>query len=530
VTVTGRRLGAALGALLIIAAGLIDGSVARGAVLVRTFRVAPQGVDPNGPSGQPSLSADSRYVTFASAASNLGPFIGHPHVSNIYRFDFRTGLATLISGAPGGASGNAPSTTPSISGDGQEVAFASQATNLVAGTPRHVSEIFVRAGNGPVQLVSIGFGGAQPDGDCTQPVLSADGRFLAFTSSADNLIAGDDNAASDVFLADLSTGTLQRVSVSSDGFQGQGDSYNPSISADGGLVSFTSGAGDLVRRDRNRVPDVFTYDRISGITRRISVSSRGREQNASVAAPFTQISDLSADGHYVVFDSDATNLVSGDTNGHTDVFRRDLFTRRTSRVSTSSLLQQGNNDSFAPATSADGRVTVFESFADNLASPWTPNENVFAQDQITGTVLSADVGPRGQVRGPELDPELLQRPAVSADGQLLAFTSGADNLVPNDYNGTDDLFVRVITPPVTTIVRAPPPTTGDRRPVVEFRGNNALARFGLCQIDGRRLICPAGRPFRLPKLRRGAHVLKVFAGAPGTLFDPQGAVIQFTES
>ncbi len=525
-----RCLGAAFGALLVIAAGMIDGSAAWGAVLIRTYRVAPAGVDPNGPSGQPSISANSRYLAFASQASNLGPVIGHLHVANIYRFDFRTGLAALISNAPSGASGNGASSTPSISGDGQEVAFVSQASNLVGGTPRHISEIFVRAGTGRVRLVSIGFGGVQPDGDSTQPALSADGRFLAFTSTADNLIAGDDNAASDVFLADLRTGTVQRVSVSSGGAQAHGDSYNPSISADGSLVSFTSAANDLVGGDHNRVPDVFTHDRIHGITRRVSVSSRGREQNAAVPAPFTQISDLSADGRYVVFDSDATNLVSGDTNGHTDVFRRDLATGRTSRVSTSSLQQQGNNDSFAPATSADGRVTVFESFADNLASPWAPNENVFAADQVTGTVLSADVGPQGQARGPELDPELLQRPAVSADGQLLAFTSGANNLVPNDYNGTDDLFVRLISPPVTTIVKAPPSRTGDRRPLVEFRGNNALVNFGLCQLDGRRQMCPAGRPFRLPKLRRGAHVLKISAAAPGTLFDPQAAVVRFTET
>ncbi len=527
---TVRRLGGALVALVVVATGLIDGTTARGAVLVRTFRVAPAGVDPNGPSGQPSISADSRYVAFASEASNLGPLIGHPFVSNIYRFDFRTGQATLISSAPAGASGNQPSSEPSISGDGQEVAFVSQATNLVAGTPRPVSEIFVRAGSGPVRVVTVGFGGVQPDDDSSQPALSADGRFLAFTSSADNLIAGDDNAASDVFLADLANGTIQRVSVTNGGFQARGASYNPSISADGSLVSFTSAASNLVRGDHNRVPDVFTYDRLTGITRRVSVSSRGREQNASVASPFTQISDLSADGRYVVFDSDATNLVSGDSNDHTDVFRRDLATGRTSRVSVNSLLQQGDNDSFAPSTSADGRVTVFESFADNLASPWTPNENVFAADQLTNTVLNADVGPRGQPRGPEVDPELLQRPAVSADGQVIVFTSGADNLVPNDYNGTDDLFVRVLTPPVTTIVRAPPATTGDRRPVVEFRGSNALARFGLCQLDGRRQMCPAGRPFRLPKLRRGPHVLRIFAGDPGTLFDPQGAVVHFTES
>ncbi len=446
---TPRRIGASLAALLTIAFAVIQAGTARGAALPRTFRVAPTGVDPNGPSGEPSISGDSRFVAFASVASNLGPVITHPRVSNIYVFDFGTGRARLVSSAPAGASGDGVSTSPSISADGQVTAFVSQARNLVAGTPKRVSEIFFRAGGGPVRLASVGFGGVQPDADSAGPVLSADGRFLAFTSSADNLIAGDDNAASDVFVADLSAGTIERVSVSGGGFQARGASYNPSISADGRLVSFTSAASNLVRGDHNHVPDVFVHDRTTGATRRVSVSSRGKEQNASVAPPFTQISDLSADGRSVVFDSDAGNLVAGDTNGHTDVFRRNLLTGRTTRVSVSSRRRQGDNDSFAPATSADGRVTVFESFADNLASPWAPNENVFAADQSTNTVLNADVTPQGQARGPELDPQLLQRPAVSADGQVVAFTSGADNLVPGDYNGTDDLFVRVITPPLS---------------------------------------------------------------------------------
>jgi Tol biopolymer transport system component len=515
--------------LATIATAALAAGAARGDSLIRTYRIAPPGVDPNGPSGQPSIGGSGRYVAFASQATNLGPAVGNSRTSNVYVFDFNTGRVRLISSDPSGAPGNGPSTTPSISADGRVVAFASSATNLVAGTPSRISEIFVRTGTAPVRLVSVAFGGVQPDADSTQPVVSANGRYVAFTSSADDLIAGDDNAASDVFVVDLATGKLQRASVSSAGYQGDGASYNPSISADGQLVAFTSAATNFVNGDRNRVPDVFVHNIGTGQTVRVTISSRGREQNASVIPPFTQVSDLSADGHLVVFDSNATNLAPGSGGGHTNVFRHDLLTGQTSLVSMNSLLQQGNNDSFSPATSADGRVTVFESFADNLASPWTPSENIFAQDGLTQTTLTADVAPDGGPRGQELSAQLLQQAAVSADGQLVAFTSGADNLVPDDYNGVNDLFVRVINPPATTIVQAPASSTTDRRPQVEFRGSNALATIGLCQLDGRRLMCPVGRQFRLPKLKRGPHVLDVRAADPGTLFDPQGVEVHFTE-
>jgi len=514
----------------VLAAHALGAAPARAAALVRTYLVAPAGVDPNGPSGDPSIGGDGRFVAFASVASNLGPVVGTRGISNVYLFDFVTGSATLISQGINGAPANAPSTTPSVSADGSTVAFASRASNLVPGTSRHLSEIFVRAATGAIRLITVGFGGVQPDADSTEPAISADGRFVAFTSDADNLIAGDQNGASDVFVVDLQTGTIQRVSVSTSGREANGASYNPSISGDGSLVSFTSDASNLVRGDHNHVPDVFVHDMATGVTKRVSVSSSGREQNASVPAPFTEISDLSADDHYVVFDSNATNLVRGTAVGHTNVFRRSLTTGRTALVSASSLSVAGDNDSFAPATSADGRVTVFESFADNLATPWVPDENVFAEDIATRTTSTVDVTPDGGPRGPELDAQLLQQAAVSADGQEVAFASGADNLVPGVYNGTDNLYVRMINPPSTTVVEAPPAVTGDPRPVVEFQGSDALARIGLCELDGRRLACPIGRPFRLPKVRRGSHVLKAYAADPGTLFDPQGVTVDFTES
>ena len=523
-------LGAVI-ATLLAAAAVAVGS-AHATVLVRTYRVAPPGIDPNGPSGEPSIGGGGLFVAFASFASNLGPLVGNAQISHVYLFDFLTGKATLISAGLLGAPANGTSTNPSVSTDGSVVAFASKATNLAPGTSRHLSDIFVRTGTGPVRLISVNFNGGQPDADSSQPAVSANGRYVAFTSAADDLVAGDDNAVSDIFVADLLTGRIQRVSVGANGAQANGASYNPSISADGSLVSFTSDATNLVRGDRNRVSDVFVRSLTTGVTSRVSVSSGGREQNAAVPQPFTELSDLSADGRYVVFDSNATNLARGATTGHTNVFRHSLVSGHTWLISESSLLQPGDNDSFAPATSADGGVTVFESFADNLASPWVPNENIFAQDFASGTTLTLDVAPDGSPRGPELDAQLLQQPAISADGQVVAFTSGADNLVAGAYNGTDNLYERVITPPTTTVVQAPPAPpalTTDRRPLVEFRGSNALATIGLCELDGHRLACPVGRPFRLPTVGRGRHVLKAYAADPGTRFDPVGVTVTFTE-
>jgi Tol biopolymer transport system component len=428
--------------LLIGFASLVsaNAAVARAAT---TVRVASPSVDPNGPSQQPSVSANGRFVAFSSRASNLGPVVGNQRVWNVYVYDRVTGRTTLVSSAQAGAPSNGDSTFPSISADGQVVAFASTATNLVAGTPKNVNEIYVRVGAGPIRVLTVGFGGVQPDGDSSQPVVSANGRFVAFTTSADDLIAGDDNSTSDVFVFDLVTGSLTRASLTSSGVQARGASYNPSISSDGHLISFTSGARNLTRGLRKRIPNVFVHDMNTRQTRLVSVSNRGREQNASIAPPFTQFSEISGDGRYVVFDSDATNLVTGDTNGHTDVFRRDLTNGRTILMSRNSRGREGNNDSFAPVTSQEGSVIAFESFADNLAAPWVPGPNIFASNAANSSASTVDVTAGGQARGPELERQLLQRPAMSADARVIAFVSGAANLVDGDYNGAEDVFLRV---------------------------------------------------------------------------------------
>lgn len=546
---------AALGALLAIAAALpalapaarlrARGAVnpraglatkaprAAGPQLIRTARVAPVGVDPNGPSQEPSLDASGQIVAFSSKASNLGPNVGLRPSFNIYRFDFRTNQATLISASAvhPGTAGNGNSTNPSMSADGSVVAFASTATNLVSIAHRRIDDIFVRIGGAPVRMVSVAFGGVQPDAPSTQPVVSGNGRFVAFTSSADNLVPGDDNAVSDVFLADLQMGTIRRVSLTSTGGQANAASYNPSIDADGQLVSFTSAATNLVpgRAKGAAKVQVYVRDLATGKTFRVSVSSHNKPQNASVPAGFTQYSSLSATGGAISFDSNATNLAPGPSGAHTEVFRRSLATGRTTLVSASPAGKPADNDSFYPAISADGNITVFDSFADNLAPAWAPVENVFAGDARTGGVMTADVSPSGGPRGPELDAQLLQHPAIAGNDQVMAFVSGADNLVGGDYNGADDVFVRAISPPSTDVVSAPP-TTSSPRPTFEFRGTLPLSSFALCVLDSHHFACPLGRPFQLPHVGGGRHTLHVEAGAPGTLYDPLGAIVTFTRS
>ena len=155
---------------------------------------------------------------------------------------------------------------------------------------------------------------------------------------------------------------------------------------------------------------------------------------------------------------------------------------------------------------------------------------MFAEDLQTDTIMTPDVAPDGSPRGMELDPQLLQHAAISGNGQTIGFVSGADNLVPGDYNGVDDVFLRAIAPPSTSVVIAPPAQTSDPRPTVEFSASSALSTSGICVLDGHRRICPIGRPFRLPRVGPGAHTLSVYAGAPGLLYDPVGATVSFTES
>ena len=208
---------------------------------------------------------------------------------------------------------------------------------------------------------SVGAGGAQGDGRSILPAISSDGRYVTFQSDAASLVAGDTNGVTDVFVHDRLTGTTERVSVDSAGAQGNGASSVPSISADGRYVAFLSDATNLVAGDTNGVSDVFVHDRTTGATERASVSTGGTQSDGGCGYVA-----ISPDGRFVAFGSLAANLVSGDTNGTGDVFLRDRTTGTTERVSVTTGGAQGNNFSGSPAVSADGRYVAFESRASNL--------------------------------------------------------------------------------------------------------------------------------------------------------------------
>ena len=216
-------------------------------------------------------------------------------------------------------------------------------------------------------VVSAAPDGANADNDSDTPSVSSDGRYVAFASSATNLVAGDTNGQRDVFVRDMSTGTVVRVSVDSDEAEANNDSSDPSISADGRFVAFRSGANDLVAGDTNASYDIFVRDLTNTTTVLVSVDSDEVQAGNDSGRP-----SISADGRFVAFESYATNLVAGDTNGSYDVFVRDLTSTTTVRVSVNSLGVQGNFGSFDPSISADGRYVGFESAATNLTTVTDP--------------------------------------------------------------------------------------------------------------------------------------------------------------
>ncbi len=487
-------------------------------VPVRTLLISnPPGKDSaNAASANPVLAAGGRVVIFDTSATNLGPDDPNGDVRDVIRHDLRTGQSHIIS-----AGGNGPSARPAASRSGQAVAFLSAASNLVEGDTNGVTDIFFRDAAGPIRPVSVAPDGSPANGPSWDPDISAGGQYVVFTSAATNLVDGDRNGQPDVFLHDILEGETIRLSVSSREVEGNGPSGAPAISADGRVVSFTSAASNLAAGDTNRVGDVFIRRVPPGRTARVSVSSgRQRQQNKAVAAPFIQISDISADGRYVVFDSDATNLVRRDANRRTDVFRHDRVTRRTELVSASTTNRQGNNDSVSPVITPNGRFVAFQSFAGNLAPGNVKGEDVFVRDLKIGATSIVNVPASGARRAPELVRQLLQRPAISESGTRVAFTSTARGLVDKDRNAFEDVFLRLLAPPRTLL--ATKPVRGSR-PWFSITADDPLATRFVCQIDtGKRFLCQAGR-FQLPDgLRKGRHEVGVRAGGVGMMFDPVG--------
>jgi cold shock CspA family protein len=316
-------------------------------------------------------------VAFESDATNLVSGDGNG-ARDVFVHDRTTGQTERASVDSSGVEGNAQSVAAAISGDGRFVAFQSSATNLVAGDTNGWPDVFVHDRvTGTTERVSVDSSGVQGNSDSHGPALSADGNLVAFWSYATNLVAGDTNLASDVFVHDRAAGTTERVSVDSAGVEGFAGSRSPSLSADGLLVAFDSSAKNLVSGDNNATDDVFVHDRTSGATERAGVDSTGVEGNKSSTLP-----SLSADGQSVAFQSYASNLVAGDANGRPDIFVHDRATGFTDRMSVDTSSGDGNGDSLYKSISSDGRVVAFSSLASDLVSGDTNAAwDVFARDR-----------------------------------------------------------------------------------------------------------------------------------------------------
>ena len=433
------------------------------------------GAQADGASGDFAISADGRFVAFQSTATNLVA-VDTNGQTDIFFHDRQTGTTELVSVDSLEAQSNGRSDEVVISANLRFVAFASIATNLVAADTNGSYDIFVRDRLlGTTMRVSVDSDGTQGDRHSWDMSISADGRFVAFSSDATNLVADDTNANRDIFIHDRDTDNdgifdesgavaTPRVSVDSFGAQGNGRSDGLSISADGRFVEFSSSA-NLVAGDTNGAEDIFVHDRQTGTTERISVDSLGAQANGFSSDG----NSISADGRFVAFESFASNLVAGDTNGTSDIFVRDRLLGTTTRVSVDSLGTQGNGRSEDFSISADGRFLGFQSLATNLvAGDTNGKKDVFVHDRQTGTTERVSVhsdGTPGNGGTEEV--------AFGAAGRFVAFGSDATNLVAGDTNGVADIFVHDRGPVTPEDQLAA--TTDDLQTIVDDNPGTAVA-------------------------------------------------------
>ncbi len=387
----------------------------------------------------PAISADGRYVAFDSKASNLVPGDGNGAMDVFVR-DLVAGTTRRVSVSSSGDAGNARSTAPAISEDGRFVAFQSFATNLVNEDNNGKVDVFLHdLSSGRTTLASLSSDGEQGNGASAVPSLSRNGRLVAFVSGASDMVDGDVNGQDDVFLRDIVAGMTTLVSVSSDGEQGNDASFNPSISSDGGSVVFNSLASNLVEGDAPGTIDIFLRDLDASATTRVNVSFTGGQDNGE---SFIVNDAISAHGRFVAFRSSADNLVPEDENAHVlDAFVRDMVAGETFLVSVSSSGEQGNADTCCSGgISANGRYVSFRSDATNLVSGDTNRAaDVFVRDLLAGTTIRASISANGEEGQPLRENH---QATISGDGRFVPFASFASNLVPGDVNGTQDVFVR----------------------------------------------------------------------------------------
>jgi hypothetical protein len=393
----------------------------------------------DGASSDPATSETGQLVAFRSSATNLDSERCKNGVSHIFVHDRNTGTIRCVSLNSNGSEGDRDSLAPSISADGQFVAFTSTATNLAGNKcDNGFNQIYVRdRTTGTTRCVSVNSNGQESNQHSHASSISAVGRAVAFDSAATNLAGNKcDNGFNHIFVHDLTAGTTTCVSVRTDGDEGNGDSFDPTISAQGQAVVFQSTATNLATRCNNGNSHIYIHNLVTGETNCVSVNNEGKQSNGN-----STLARVSGDGRFVVFQSDPTNFTTRCSNGFTHIFVRDTLEERTSCASIDNQGNQGNNHSMQPSISSSGRFVAFSSAATNLNENRCAggNVHVFVRDRADEKTRCGSVG-RKNVEG---NGESMN-PSISGNGALVAFESDSNNLVKKDTNGLRDVFGHLI--------------------------------------------------------------------------------------
>lgn len=411
---------------------------------------ASDGTAGNHASGRSSVSADGRYALFESEATNLvsGDTNGF---QDIFEKNLLTGATTRVSVNAGGGQSNGDAENARFGASDTQIVFDSNAPDLVTPTPgaSHF-EVYVKdLVSGALMLASAAPAGIAGNGDSTNGVVSPDGANVAFQSLATNLIGADANQAADIYIKNLTSGQVFRASTSASEGEANGQSGDVAWSPDSHSVVFESNASNLVAGDTNGSYDIFTKNLVTGAITRISTTADGTQANGhSFHASFTP------DGGSVVFESTATNLMPGGTTGGRDVFEKNLTTGAVTLLSTGAA-GQANGPSYDAANG--GQFTAFESLASNLSSADTAGH----RDIFVGTSAGAALRALG-AGGAQLNADSLH-PQLSGDGSTLVFQTAATNAVGGVSSGLFNIYAEHLTPTVATgAVTANGPSTGGR--------------------------------------------------------------------
>lgn len=439
-----------------------------------------------------AVSADGRYVVFTSSADNLvasdiNSGDVDPENDDVFVYDTQTGDVELISVNSSEVQDTTGySSFASISGDGRYVVFRSSADGLVSpATTPGVFHIYLRDRTlGKTTLVSVDASGNEGDDNSLVPTISTDGSTIAFISSSQNLVAGDNNASYDIYLRERDdASTIERVTVDALGGDSGGNSYIPSLSEDGRYVVFMSLAGDLDVDCSTSSAQVYVRDMLTDTTNCVSmVGSTSTYSNGSVGND----SSISDDGRYVVFSTDATNLDVACTSGDSNVYLRDTVDQTTTCISVTSDGIEGDDPSSIGVISGDAEYVVFLSSATNLVTDDTNGrDDVFIYQISTGELIRASVNADSDQSNHDSG-AINSFLAISQDGEYVVFASEASNFVPNsgDTNALVDIFMKSIdfSQPTTTQTHSTRGSSALRRLLAKNR-NTQTTMNALCSTS-----------------------------------------------